>query len=276
MRRLAVLCVIGVMLVPGVALGQSPKETAPLVGVSTTDMCLTITGPVVPVTAESLTQGIIDGVFTIDDVGGACAELAGTPEPTLEPAADSPLPVEVVDAGFTLEDGDAIYAAVLRNPNPSTWVAQYMSVRLDFLDDNGDLVTTVSENVTLMPGQTGAVVGTASDARGAKSVEVVAENGEHDWNEIDYVPGELVFSQVKTTQGDYGPQTTGRIQSSFDDQLETVKIMSVYRNPAGKVIGGLYTYVDFVPAQGKASFKISAFSDLENAKIKDTEVYYQV
>jgi hypothetical protein len=67
MIRLAAL-LAAAMLVPGTTTAQSPSPEAspPLVGIDTRDVCVTITGPVTLLTVEALTQGIVDGTFTIE------------------------------------------------------------------------------------------------------------------------------------------------------------------------------------------------------------------
>ena len=93
------------LLVPAAVLAQSPDPAAspavpigsrvpppmttqaPL-GADTMDVCLSITGPVVLMTAESLTQGIIDGTFVINGLSDACEPLV-----TASPMADAASPV---------------------------------------------------------------------------------------------------------------------------------------------------------------------------------------
>jgi hypothetical protein len=74
MRRLAALILTGAMVIPVAANAQSPDPDAspPIVGVDTMDVCLSITGPVIELTPEALTQGIIDGTFVINGLSTGC------------------------------------------------------------------------------------------------------------------------------------------------------------------------------------------------------------
>jgi hypothetical protein len=246
-------------------------------------VCLTVIGTAPEGGWEplSLSVAIASGNATIAAVGPA-SECAGTDVPvvvdgpvaTPEPAGDAPLPVELVEAGFSVKDGNVSYTAVVSNPNPSAWVANYMPVRFDFYDADDGLVTTATGNTTLLPGQTGAVIGTTNDAQGATRMEVVIANGENDWQIIDEIAGEFTFSDIKTRATDYGPTTTGRISSTFEEQVDDVRVDVVYKDAAGKVLGGSYTYVDFVPAGGQASFKVSTWSEINPKKAAQTDVYY--
>ena len=47
------------------------------IGVDTMDVCLSITGPVIELTPEALTQGIIDGTFVINGLSDACEPSTG-------------------------------------------------------------------------------------------------------------------------------------------------------------------------------------------------------
>jgi uncharacterized cupredoxin-like copper-binding protein len=74
MRRFAMLILVGAMIVPGAANAQSPGAEAspPVVGVDTMDVCLSITGPVIELTPEALTQGISDGTIVINGLSTGC------------------------------------------------------------------------------------------------------------------------------------------------------------------------------------------------------------
>ena len=104
MKRTVLTAALAVaLLVPAAVIAQSPdpaaspgpmtspgaaESQAPL-GVDTMDVCLSISGPVVLMTAESLTQGIIDGTFVINGLSEACgpSAMASPAAPMASPAA---------------------------------------------------------------------------------------------------------------------------------------------------------------------------------------------
>jgi len=106
--------VVEALLVPGAVAGQNPSASPePSV---TRNLCLTVTGPLVQ-SIEELTERVQDGTITLDAfVDGDCVQ--GVPDPSLPPSPDAPLPVEVVETGFSLDDGEIRYAVVVHNPNP--------------------------------------------------------------------------------------------------------------------------------------------------------------
>jgi hypothetical protein len=239
----------------------------------------------------SLSVAIASGNATIADVGAAADCAAGAPvaeEPTGEPAtepvvdepatepdaaADAPLPIEVVESAIYGRGEEAAYYALLRNPNPSGWTATWMPVRVDLLDSDGGLVSTYDRSVTLLPGQTGAIIGYRGEAQGATQIDVVVANGETDWTDVPEVPGDLTFSQLKTKVIDTGTKTTGRVSSTYDTQVESVNVYVLYRDTSGDVVGANNTYVDFIPAAGDSSFMIESWSE-KKPDVASTEVYY--
>ena len=195
-------------------------------------------------------------------------------EPTMAPGADTPLPLAVVDSGFSVnKDGRASYAVIIGNPNESRWLASYKAVTIELADANGDLLGSADENVTILPGNQTAIVGSFDDANKKSVLTVQIDDDPNDWSELDFVPGDLEFTGVKTKKGDFGSKTTGRVSSTYAARQESVEVQAVYRDKGGKIIGGDYTYVDFVPAGGRSSFEISAFGELPT--VGATEMYYE-
>jgi hypothetical protein len=196
-------------------------------------------------------------------------------EPATEPdvAADTPLPIEVVESAIFGRGEEAAYYALLRNPNPSGWMATWMPVRVDLLDDEGGLVSPYDKALTLLPGQTGANTGYRGEAEGATQLDVVVANSESDWTEVPEIPGDLTFSQLKTKVTDTGTKTTGRVSSTYDTQVESVNVYVVYRDASGAVVGANNTYIDFIPAAGDANFMLENWSE-KKPDVASTEVYY--
>ena len=88
MRRLAMLSLVGALAFPGATLAQSAEPSPIIVGFGSMDVCLTITGPVVLLTPETLTEGFADGTFTIDAITD-CSQPDASPDAGVAP---SPVP----------------------------------------------------------------------------------------------------------------------------------------------------------------------------------------
>ena len=136
MRRVAALIVAGALMVPTVALAQSQAPAAspaPVVGYDTMDVCLSITGPVVRLTAESLTQGIQDGTFTINGLSTDCETTA----------AESSQAVDVLSAEDTLELGTELatqFFTILAEPEAekSAALEAFLAPEFQIVRANGD------------------------------------------------------------------------------------------------------------------------------------------
>jgi hypothetical protein len=197
--------------------------------------------------------------------------VSGTSSPSStesEPTTDERTDIEILEYGFAqLPDEQyslgpkSSYAVTVQNPNPTAWVAQSVSLNIAFYDDGGTLIKSESPSISLiLPGQT-AAVGTAVDLGGIARMEVQAKVGR--WEEIDSDPGEFTITGLNMQPQQYGgADINGVIQSSFSKDLDSIKVTVVFRDEAGQLAGGTFTYVDFVPASGQAAFTVSTFSDV--------------
>lgn len=273
MRRVVALLALALIAIPASASSQSPEPSAlPRVPI---DACLSVLAPEgFVVTPAQLVQGLADGTVTIVAAASCPTEATGTPAPEPSIAASAThLPLVVTESAFRIVDGDGYAVALISNPN-SDWVTNRMSVVIDFLDAAGELVTTDSDTISLLPGQVAAITTDTSDAKGAESLRITPSDTESDWEQIDYTTGDLTFSQVKTKKDDLGdPVTTGRVASTFDDDWQYVTVTAVYRDKAGKIVGYGDGTVDTVPGGGQTSFKTDSYVSVP--RIAKTEMYYQ-
>jgi hypothetical protein len=95
-RLVATALIAGAFLVPTTVVAQdaSPEASMGPIGVTTFDVCLAISGPVIQITPEALTQGITDGTFVIEGLSNACESGLMAPE-------ESPMADASMDAGET-------------------------------------------------------------------------------------------------------------------------------------------------------------------------------
>jgi len=172
---------------------------------------------------------------------GVCA---ATPAPvSLAPSVDSleePRPIEVLELGFTGIDGGSVsYAVVLRNPNAQLWHARAMEVSIGFFDVAGALVGSIDRFVTVVAGQTTASGGLAAVAGEATRMSVTVSDAPQGWSESAGVPGDVVLTDILTRHDRDGTRTEGRAGSTFPAALRDVQVVVVYRDLAGRPVGGL-------------------------------------
>ena len=203
---------------------------------------------------------------------GASQEPTAKPEARVDPT--------VAAQGFTadVESDAASYAVVIENPN-ATPVSRFINVSIDFLDAEGTLLATETQNVNgMLPESETAVAGDASFAGSAATMEVeisllnglsspmgatLRENGDYE------------YRGVQTTGADIGEvMTTGAVVSSLESEQVSVPIHVVYYDAAGEVVGGAATLVDRVPPGTEVTFEASTAIAVPD--IAETRVFGQI
>ena len=192
-----------------------------------------------------------------------------TPRPT--PTAVARLDLEVSEYGYSTYQGEfddganLTWAVVVENPNAShTWLATSTDVRVSFYDSGGGVVASATDTIALViPGQTAAVVGSDSyfsnpDLGLISSMDV--RLGQPRWEEADGPLGAFEVSDVQIRHGQFGDATvTGQVASTFVEEIEDAYATAVYRDAAGAIVGGDFTFIDFIPSGETIPFEISGF-----------------
>ena len=190
------------------------------------------------------------------------------PTPTVAPTEEAQQPLRVVEFGFSqTKAGSVYYGIVVENPN-TTWAAFGTGVGITFLDAGGKEVTRLGGLIgQLLPGQRTAIGSYSPSAQGAKTMQVELET--QDWAPLGEQPVPLTVTDVETKTSGNVMTTTGTITNSSAQPFDFVSIQIVYRDAAGKIIGG-WSDITSVPASGKADFEVRA---LEVLPAKATEVF---
>lgn len=173
--------------------------------------------------------------------------------------------VIIVDYGFSevppAEYSTTVYtpyAAVFQNPDTKNFADA--QVRFVFKDAAGTVIATEEEYLTsVFPGSRAALSGQLFDTPGAASMEVQVLPGATE--EAPEGTAGFTVDQVNTTVDEYqSVTTTAQVTNPFAKDLSDVMATAVYRNGEGKIIGGAYSYVSFIPAQGATGVEITGAS----------------
>ncbi|MFN2556643.1 MAG: hypothetical protein ABR592_07180 [Nitriliruptorales bacterium] len=117
------------------------------------------------------------------------------------------------------------------------------------------------------------LVGASDFGEGIARLEVQALVS--DWEPVNQLFGTFTVEGVHdAAQSFAGLKTTATVSSSFSRDLQDTKAVAVYHDAAGRVVGGAYTYVDFIPAGGKVGIEIAELSNPKN--VTYSEIYVQL
>jgi hypothetical protein len=205
----------------------------------------------------------------------ASADASGTPAAPI-PSAD-PVPIEVVDLGFTIIPDDAsgsvAYAAVLRNPN-TEWALQRAEVLVDLLGSDGAFIAGADVVLTLLPGQTSAIVGQVSGAAEAATLDVRPSE-----DLTGFVPRADTAEtfdavDVLTRQSGTGWLTTGTLVSRFATTQSFVEVIAVNRDANGSLLSGATVGVEVIEPGATVTFEV--LDSVPHHAIGRTDIFWQL
>jgi hypothetical protein len=205
---------------------------------------------------------------TVDTGGGGGGGGGGT---------GSSSDIEVVDKGFSVftdelsEEQRFSYGFVVKNNGDS--VATSVPITIAFLDDAGTVIGTRDNYVwVLMPGQSmGLGEDSYEDATNLAEIQVTV--GEPSTWESPDGYGEITAEGITTSVDEYGAPTSAFTASStYAEQVEPYSYV-IYRNAAGEIVGGGYSTMSFVPANGSTAGSITSYSSIPDIDNSKTEVF---
>lgn len=205
------------------------------------------------------------------------AEVAPTKvsQPTDKPKAASvpptatPAPVELKlgAKGFGQDAQSIAYAFEIENPNPG-FAVETSSYQVAVYDKSGTVLDSTSSYIELLlPGQALGVAGTLyldSKDMVADHIEVQVKPGQY--VELEEQPS-FTVDRINYTKGSYSAKVTGILKSPYKQDVSQVKAYALAYDAADNLIGGGYTYVSFVPAEGQAPVEMSVVTTGEPARV---------
>lgn len=176
------------------------------------------------------------------------------PEPTPTPA---PQALNVIAKGFGQgEYGSLGFGFIVENPNPGLAVED-SRYQVAVYDANGTVIGTDSSYITvLFPGQKLGIAGQVflPDGATAASIDVQVKPGQYE--PFDPVPT-FTTENVQYVGDQYFPKVTGIVKSPYQKDLEHIRVSAIAYDANGAIIGGGFTFLDFVPAGGQAAAEVS-------------------
>lgn len=209
--------------------------------------------------------------------------LAGPPAPPAQAATPVPAsaeagdiaPIGIDETGYSrLSDGtdSVMFAIVVSNPN-STIAIYRPLIYADFYGPDDGFLSGEDVTVTLLPGQTSAIIGQSYGTANAVRMEVAPQD-----DPSVYMPyaktGTLTVDGVDWEIRDGVLVVSGTIANGMGVDLSLLEVVAVYRAAEGALLGGSTGDVGSLRAGATAPFVIE--EPLVPADLATVEVYWQI
>jgi len=185
------------------------------------------------------------------------------------------VPVEglaVVDSGFSTYEGfdgpAGSYGLILENRSDRP--VNHLAVQVVVYDRNDTVVGSYDHAVAVVsPGARLGLGAEISDPLpngiGRLDIRTEGRGGEP-------VPrGAFTVADVSTSSDEFGVYTTFVVSSSYAVEFELTPAYAVYRDAAGRIVGGASGLIDLIPPRGRANGEVTAFAVVPN--VVRAEVY---
>jgi hypothetical protein len=180
-----------------------------------------------------------------------------------------PEPLEVLAKGMG-QDGQSLgYGFMVRNPN-TNFAYENSQYQIAFYNAEGTVIDTDFGYLDLiLPGQELGVGGTSYLDEGLNAATL----------EVQIKPGDAVVSDLSSTftvdkiaysSTDYSEEVRGVITSPYDKDITSLRVSALMFNDANEIIGGGFTYLNFINASTSTGVRVSVTS---YGNVSRAEVY---
>ncbi len=175
-----------------------------------------------------------------------------------EPEAGGPVDPVLVEKAYGRNGDMYWYAVIVENPNEDH-IWDSAGVDVEAIAEDGTILDSDSNYTVLLSGET-ALTGTFFDVGNEKidHLEVRGPTADSATSAPLDETGSFTVTKVKATSDDWSTTVSGTIESTFEEQQDSVEVVVIGRK-GGKIRAVEFTYVDRVPSGGKARFEATAF-----------------
>jgi hypothetical protein len=187
--------------------------------------------------------------------------------------ASSPTPLPealVVGAQGMGQDGSSVgYGFMVKNPNQN-YAIENTAYQVAVYNSEGTVIKTDSGYINLiLPGQELGVGGDIYLDEGLTASKIVIQLNDGQPSASDLIDT-FTTDKVVYTASDYFSDVRGVITSPYNKDISTLHVSALLFNDAKEIIGGGYTYVNFVKAQSSTGVSISVAG---NGTVAYAELY---
>lgn len=164
-------------------------------------------------------------------------------------------PIRLLRQGFGQDETQIGFGMLVENPNAGFAVEDSLYHVAAFAADGSVLATDEGYLEVLVPQQTVGVGGTFYLPRAVEVARVEAHVLSGEFVETSSLPA---FSAEQATYRAhaYFPQVTGVILNPYERDITNLRVSALLYDAAGEIVGGGFTYLDFVPARGQAAVEL--------------------
>lgn len=243
-KNLTIVVVIGIMILSTVVAGCSPTKQ--------------ISDAISPTPTEALPEPTQEKESPTD-----IPKLpTNTPQPV---AADLVL---TGDQGFIQESIAGVFLFSVENPNAG-YAIENSEYQIVIYDATNKILDTESSYITVVLPQEKMFVASEfylEEGQIADHIEVQLQSGQPE--EIDLSGAVFTVEQVVFSPDDYFPQISGVVNNQLSKNISDMKVTAVAFDQQGKVIGGGYTYLNFLAPNGKSAVDVSVKIDQTPASVE--------
>ncbi len=173
---------------------------------------------------------------------------------------DGAIAMNINKYGFGQHDQGLGYGILVENPNEN-FAIEGSQYQITAFDRDGKVVATEEGYIeVVLPKQILGVGGLMylldqEMVVGQLDVQVIPGKFE----ESDAIPS-FASENVTYLSGTYSSKVTGQITSPYNTDITNIRVSAIVYNDARDIVGGGFTYLDFCPANGKASVEVTVAS----------------
>lgn len=206
--------------------------------------------------------GVRVSVTTSDERVGRVALFPASPETTPEGDAPDGLvaePLVLQRQGYGQVDREVGFGMLIENPNAGALIEDSQWRVSAYAADGRVLAADDGYLIAILPGEALGLAGTLYTV----TDEVVA------WVEAQLLDGDPVTSEPRQPFGaegatyrpdDHFPKVTGAIVNPTYQTVTDLRVSALLYDKAGRIVGGGYTFLDFLPANDRAAVEVSVTS----------------
>lgn len=177
----------------------------------------------------------------------------------LDSTANLPLEtskLNLVKVGFGQDDNRASFGMLINNAN-AEYSIENSQYRVVAYDTNGTLLNAEEGYIQVLT--PGATLGAAGDLFVPENqiiarVDIQLKDGRYEKTGV--VPS-FTSENITFLPSDFFDKVTGTIVSPYAKEITNIRVSALSYDQAGQIIGGGFTYIDFVPANGRAAADVS-------------------